>query len=91
MSTDVSIVEQDAGGRPQQVEITGSGRGAAGTNVRLVFSIDRVVQTDFAMTSTADARTDFLQLSGVYHVTGQTGDRRIDFIARGAAETFRDK
>jgi hypothetical protein len=109
VSSDVSIVERDAGGRPQEVEITarrpvarGTGgvpgtagvpqiHGAPGINIRLVLSVDRVVRTDFAWTTTADAPRDFLQLSGVYRVTGQAGDRRIDFTARGAAETFRER
>jgi hypothetical protein len=65
--------------------------GAPGINIRLVLSVDRVVRTDFAWTTTADAPRDFLQLSGVYRVTGQAGDRRIDFTARGAAETFRER
>ena len=88
VSTDVSIVERDAGGRPQEVEITA--RGPA-TDVRLVLSVDRAVRTDFALGLTAGAPTTFLQLAGEYHVTGQTGDRRIDFTARGAAETFRER
>lgn len=87
VSTDVSIVERDAGGQPQEVEITARG---AGADLRLVLSVDRAVHTNFAMTSPVGALTDFLQLAGVYHVTGQTGDRRIDFRARGAAETFRE-
>ena len=107
VSTDVSIVERDAGGRPREVEITARSPGAPGTsdiprgsgiperpgipgiNIRLVLSVDRAVHTDFTLTTTADTPRDFLQLAGVYRVTGQTGDRRIDFTARGAAETFR--
>jgi len=63
--------------------------GIPGINIRLVLSVDRAVHTDFTLTTTADTPRDFLQLAGVYRVTGQTGDRRIDFTARGAAETFR--
>ena len=94
LSTDVSIVERDAGGRPREVEITARGSGSPGSpgsNVRLVLSVDRAVRTDWAMTSSAGALTDFLQMAGVYRVTGQAGDRRIDFTARGAAETFRER
>ena len=109
VSTDVSIVERDAGGRPQEVEITArrpvnpGGAGipgsagvpgvvrAPGINIRMVLSVDRAVRTDFTWTSTADAPRDFLQLAGVYRVTGQAGERRIDFTARGAAETFRQR
>jgi hypothetical protein len=104
VSTDVSIVERDTDGRPREVEITARGPGPLGTsasqrvpgtpgipgmNIRLVLSVDRAVRTDFTWTTTADTPRDFLQLAGVYRVTGQTGDRRIDFTARGAAETFR--
>ena len=59
--------------------------------MRLLFSVDGAVRTSFAMTSTAGASTDFLQLSGEYRVTGQAGDRHIDFSARRAAETFRTR
>jgi len=34
---------------------------------------------------------DFLQLRGVYVVKGTAGDRRLDFTAPGAAETFRGR
>jgi hypothetical protein len=100
VSTDVSIVEHDASGDPQEVEIRARGPGTPrgpdspvipGINVRLVLSVDRTVRSDFALTSAAGALTDFLQLAGVYRVTGQAGDRRIDFTARGAAETFRER
>jgi hypothetical protein len=90
VSTDVSIVERDAGGLPQEVEVTGRSPGTTGVDIRLVLSVDRAVRTDFATRSTPGALTDFLQLTGAYHVTGQAGDRRIDFTARGAAETFRE-
>jgi hypothetical protein len=43
------------------------------------------------LTSTGNALTDFFQLAGVYRVTGQAGGQRIDFTARGAAETFRER
>ena len=88
VSTDVSIVERDAGGRPQQVDITARGNGV---DVRLVLSVDRAIRSDLQAASTAGALTDFLQLSGVYRVTGHAGDRRIDFTAQGAAETFRER
>jgi hypothetical protein len=97
VSTDVSIVEHDAGGRPREVEITARGPGTPGTdltndtNVRLVLSVDRVVRSDFGLTSTGTTPTDFFQLAGVYRVTGQTHRRQIDFTARGAAETFRER
>jgi len=88
LSTDVSIVERDASGRPQEVEISARG---LGNNITLVLSVDRAVRTDFAWASSANASQNFLQLAGMYRVTGQAGGRRIDFTARGSAETFRDK
>jgi hypothetical protein len=103
VSTDVSIVERDANGRPREVEITARsprtpGPNAANvasvtddTSLRLVLSVERVVRSDFGLTSTGTALTDFFQLAGVYRVTGQTGGRLIDFTARGAAETFRER
>jgi len=88
VSTNVSIAERDASGRPQELEISARG---PGNDIRLILSVDRAVRTDFALTSTAGASQNFLQLAGVYRVTGQAGGRRIDFTARGSAETFRDK
>jgi len=88
VSTNVSIAERDASGRPQELEISARG---PGNEIRLILSVDRAVRTDFALTSTAGASQNFLQLAGVYRVTGQAGGRRIDFTARGSAETFRDK
>jgi len=88
VSTDVSIAERDAAGLPQQVDITARGRSL---DVRLALSVDRAIRTAFANSSPTDPSTDFLQLAGVYRVTGHAGDRRIDFTARGAAETFRER
>lgn len=91
VSTDVSIVERDASGRPQEVEITARDPGPPGIDIRLVLSVDRAVRSDLAMTSSPGSRTDFMQLAGLYRVTGHAGDRRIDFTARGAGETFRER
>jgi hypothetical protein len=33
---------------------------------------------------------NFLQMRGQYTVTGQAGDRVVDFSASGSAETFRE-
>jgi len=33
---------------------------------------------------------NFLQMRGQYTVTGQAGDREINFTAPGSAETFRE-
>jgi hypothetical protein len=34
---------------------------------------------------------NFLQLGGMFHVTGTISGRRIDFAARGSAETFKPR
>jgi hypothetical protein len=34
---------------------------------------------------------NFLQLGGMYHVSGRVAGRAIEFSARGAAETFRPR
>jgi hypothetical protein len=90
VSTDVSIVERGANDAPQEVEITASSRGNPGTHVRLLLSVDRIVRSKFGLTSTAGAVPNFLQLAGIYRVTGETGGRQIDFTARGTGETFRE-
>ena len=33
---------------------------------------------------------EFLQMRGRYQVSGEVGDRKLDFTAPGAAETFRE-
>jgi hypothetical protein len=91
VSTDVSIVERDRDARPQEVEVTGRTAGAGGAAIHLVLSVDRAVRTGFGLTASAGGQTDFLQLTGLYRVTGYAGDRPVDFTARGAAETFRPR
>ena len=87
-STSVSLEETgDERGQPKRVSV--HARGPA-IDVTLVFSVDRMVRTPMAMTSSAAGMpADFLQLGGEYRVTGTVGDRALDFTARGAAETFR--
>ncbi len=80
MTTEVAIAEHDAGGQPDRVEITAHG---ADVDLRLTFAVDQAIGTSRA----ADA--DFLQLAGTYQVSGEAAGRRVEFTARGAAETFR--
>jgi hypothetical protein len=42
-----------------------------------------------SLTRTAAGAMNFLQLGGVYHVTGHAAGRDITFTSRGSAETFR--
>jgi hypothetical protein len=89
VSTDVSIEEQDGEEGPEEIVITGKGRDV---DLVLRFSVDRAVRTGMRMTQPASGTgIDFLQLGGTYRVTGKAGDRTIDFSARGAAETFRQR
>ncbi|MBZ5558573.1 MAG: hypothetical protein LAO77_14975 [Acidobacteriia bacterium] len=64
------------------------------TDVTLSFTAERSVRTRMGMTAPArpaGPALDFLQLGGEYRVTGHVGDRKLDFAARGAAETFRPR
>jgi hypothetical protein len=62
------------------------------TDINLQFTSERSVSTRMGMTAPARVpgpALNFLQLGGEYRVTGHVGDRKLDFAARGAAETFR--
>jgi hypothetical protein len=84
-STDVVI--DDA--RPGQVEVRATGKAV---ELRLSLTVDETVRTGLAMTRVPGARPlSFLQLGGVFHVTGQVAGRAIDFSARGSAETFKPR
>jgi hypothetical protein len=69
-------------------EIVIEARGAR-LQATLRLSIDGAVRTPFALTRGDGSAMDFLQLSGTYRVTGRAGGRSLEFVARGAAETFR--
>jgi hypothetical protein len=85
-STDVSITEDDAGGKPKAITVQTHGR-----QVELTLRLDvaESVGTQMSLTRSAAGATNFLQLDGVYHVTGKAAGRDINFTARGSAETFR--
>jgi hypothetical protein len=58
--------------------------------VGLALSVEESVRTRMALTRMSNGTAlDFLQLGGVYQVTGHAGGRGIAFTARGSAETFR--
>jgi hypothetical protein len=86
LSTDVTIKEQDAEGQPVRVDIVARG---SGLDLRFGLTVDRTVRTQFR--AGAQSGLDFLQLGGLYQVTGEAAGRPIAFTARGAAETFRQK
>ena len=55
-------------------------------------TVDDTVKTPAAQTGRQSGTAlTFLQLGGLYRVTGRLADRTIDFAARGAAETFRPR
>jgi hypothetical protein len=97
-ATDVRIVEQnDPSGRPTTISITGRG---PSLNVTARFDVASAVTTPGFGKPPADRRSpqgpigdqlDFLQLRGQYTVVGTAGNRKIDFTAPGAAETFRGR
>ena len=85
-STDVTIREDDANGRPRTVTIESHSRRLEMT---LRLDVAESVQTAMGLTRDASGAMTFLQLGGVYHVVGRAGGRDINFTARGSAETFR--
>ena len=83
-STDVAI---DEGRDAKHIDVPA--RGTA-LDIHLTFDANDTVGSPVAITRPrAGPSMDFLQLGGVYHVSGQVADRKIEFTARGAAETFR--
>ena len=54
-------------------------------------AVEETVVTPLRGTLPEGGEGDFIQMRAVYRVTGQAGDRKIDFTAPGAAETFRKR
>src|SRR5207253_10187485 len=89
VATRVSIAERsdDPGTRsvPREIEIAGKG---TDLDLLLKFTVERSIRTPFGLTG-SEIPLDFLQLAGTYRVSGRAAGRSIEFISRGAAETFR--
>jgi len=86
-ATNVAITENnDAQGQPKVITVAGRSRLL---DVHLTFAVSSTVTTKTAQGPFAGA-LNFLQMRGQYTVTGQAGDRTINFSAPGSAETFRD-
>lgn len=85
-ATDVKITEvDDENGRPKTVTIR-----ARGTSLDLDIRFDAASSVTTRMSQGPLANgVNFLQMRGQYTVTGRAADRRIQFTAPGAAETFR--
>ena len=85
-STDVSIREDNETGTPTEISVVSRDPRLPLT---LQFAASEAVRTPMAMTRDATGTMTFLQLGGEYRVTGRAGDREVNFVARGSAETFR--
>jgi hypothetical protein len=88
-ATRVTIAEagDPAVDRPQRITVRGT---SPSLDLTLDIEVDSGVRT--AMPGSAGrSGLDFLQLRGRYRVTGTAGDRPLDFVAPGAAETFRGR
>ena len=85
-STDVTIREDDANGQPRTVTIESRSRLL---DMRLRLDVGESVQTSMGLTRDASGAMTFLQLGGVYQVSGRAAGRDVNFTARGSAETFR--
>jgi hypothetical protein len=83
-ATDVSIEETT---EPRHVRIRARGRRL---DLDLALTVEETVGTRMGLTRLANGQTmTFLQLGGTYRVKGNVGNRAVDFVARGSAETFR--
>jgi hypothetical protein len=88
-ATDVTIEETNtssaSGAEPRRILVSGRSDSLALT---LDIAVDHVTTTRTDPASFGGGMT-FLQLRGMYRVSGRAGDRTIDFAAPGSAETFR--
>jgi hypothetical protein len=85
-ATDVAIEEFDdpASRRPRRIVVQGS---SEAIDLRLDLNVVGTTGTRFG--GSFGGRGEFVQLRAVYRATGVIGDRKVDFTAPGAAETFR--
>ena len=73
-------------GQPRTITVTARSRLL---DVRMQFDVGSVVMTRMSP-GTLSTGLNFLQMRGQYTVTGHAGEREIDFVAQGSAETFRE-
>jgi hypothetical protein len=86
-STNVTIDEMnDANGQPRTITVTAR---SPLLDVRMQFDVGSVVMTRMTQ-GTPSSGLSFLQMRGQYTVTGHAGEREVNFVAQGSAETFRD-
>jgi len=86
-ATNVTIDEMNhPNGQPRTITVTARSRLL---DVRMQFDVGSVVMTRMSP-GTLSSGLNFLQMRGQYTVTGHAGEREIDFVAQGSAETFRE-
>jgi hypothetical protein len=65
-------------------------RASQGLNLRLSFEVAETVSSPMEMTRAGNRPPlNFIQMGGLFRVTGRVAERDLDFTARGSAETFR--
>ena len=88
-SSSVVIEEQGESRDPRTITTRATGEQL---DLHLEFSAAESVRTRMALTQLSNGlMMDFLQLGGVYRVSGHAGSRHIAFTAPGSAETFRNQ
>jgi hypothetical protein len=86
-ATNVKIGEEnDQHGQPRRITVAAR---SPLIDVHMQFDVGSVVSTRMAQGPIANG-INFLQMRGHYTVTGQAGDRPVNFTAPGSAETFRE-
>jgi len=86
-ATNVTIDEINLpNGQPRTITVTGR---SPLLDVRMQFDVGSMVMTRMSP-GTLSTGLNFLQMRGQYTVTGHAGEREIDFVAQGSAETFRE-
>jgi len=90
-STRVTIDEIDdpETGRPRSIRVRA--RGAVDLTMEMAVDSAVVTRMDRGPFAPSQRTMDFLQMRGAYQVSGRVGERAIDFVAQGSAETFRGR
>jgi hypothetical protein len=73
--------------RPARIVVRGN---SPSLDLRLEVDVESAIRTPMRDGPLADG-LDFLQMRGRYRVSGTAGNRTLDFVAPGAAETFRGR
>ena len=85
-STDVVIQEHDDAGVVNAITVEARGRRI---DLTLHLDIAESVHTRMPLTRGPSGAMNFLQLGGIYRVSGTAAGHDVNFTARGSAETFR--